>query len=221
MKRSPAPASASDPAQNPAQIWLASQSPRRLQLLDQLGVRCALLLPLPDEDPEALEVVRPSEPAQAYVQRVTLAKMKAARVRHARLYGPHGPSSLPIVCADTTVVLGRRILGKPADAVEAHRMLQSLSGRTHRVMTAVAVHDGRRLRSTLVVSRVRMAPLPQSVIAAYVASGEPLGKAGAYAIQGALAAWIAHIEGSHSAIVGLPLFETSQLLRASGVVLRI
>ena len=100
-------------------------------------------------------------------------------------------------------------------------MLQSLSGRTHRVMTAVAVHDGRRLRSTLVVSRVRMAPLPESVIAAYVASGEPLGKAGAYAIQGALAAWIAHIEGSHSAIVGLPLFETSQLLRASGVVLRI
>ncbi len=218
---SPGNPNAQAPAPPEAQVWLASQSPRRLQLLDQLGVSCALLLPLPDEDPEGLEALRPGELAQAYVQRVTRAKMRAARQRHERLYGPHGPASLPIVCADTTVVLGRQILGKPEDARDAHRILHALSGRTHRVMTAVAVHDGRRLRCALSVSRVRVAPLPPAVIEAYVASGEPMGKAGAYGIQGALAAWIAHIEGSQSAIMGLPLFETSQLLRASGVVMRL
>ena len=213
------PSATIHPTPRPAQVWLASQSPRRLQLMDQLGVPCALLLPLPDEDPEALETLRPGEPAQAYVQRVTRAKVHAARQRHERLHGPHGPMSLPIVCADTTVVLGQRVLGKPQNARDAHGMLQLLSGRTHRVMTAVAVHDGRRLRSALSISRVRMAPLPRAVIGAYVASGEPMGKAGAYAIQGILAGWISHIEGSHSAIMGLPLFETAQLLRASGVAL--
>ena len=122
-----------------------------------------------------------------------------------------------MLCADTTVALGRRILGKPADAADARAMLRALSGRTHRVLTAVAVHDGRRSHAALQVSHVRFAAMPAAAIEAYVAGGEPFGKAGAYAIQGAIAAWIERIEGSHSGIMGLPLFETAALLRAAGV----
>jgi septum formation protein len=194
-------------------VWLASQSPRRRQLLDQLGVRHEPLLPGPEEDAEALEITRPGEAAADYVQRVTQAKLGAARAR----LKARALATAPILCADTTVVLGRRILGKPADAAEAAAMLGALSGRTHRVMTAVAVAVGRRTWQALSVSRVRLAVLGPEVVAAYVASGEPSGKAGAYAIQGPLAGWIEHIEGSHSGIMGLPLHETAQLLRAAGV----
>ena len=196
-------------------VWLASQSPRRRQLLGQLGVRHELLLPGPEEDAEALEITRPGEAATDYVQRVTLAKLAAAR----RRLQARGLQPAPILCADTTVVLGRRILGKPADAAEAAAMLGALSGRTHRVMTAVAVAAARggAPGRALSISRVRFAPLTPAVIAAYVASGEPEGKAGAYAIQGPLAGWIEHIEGSHSGIMGLPLHETAQLLRAARV----
>ena len=123
----------------------------------------------------------------------------------------------PILCSDTTVALGRRILGKPADADAARTTLRLLSGRTHRVITAVAVAAGRRQRLAVSVSRVRFALLPEHVIERYVASGEPFGKAGAYAIQSSLAAWVAHIEGSYSGIMGLPLFETAQLLRQAGL----
>ncbi|GAB4041942.1 MAG: Maf family protein [Rubrivivax sp.] len=194
-------------------VYLASQSPRRRELLALIGVVPQLLLPGADEDAEGLEAERPGEPPQAYVQRVTRAKLQAARARHAARGLPPGV----ILCADTTVALGRRILGKPADAADAVATLTRLSGRTHRVLTAVSVHDGRRARHALSVSRVRFAPLPPAVIRAYVQGGEPFGKAGAYAIQGSLAGWIAHIEGSHSGIVGLPLFETAQLLRSAGV----
>jgi septum formation protein len=194
-------------------VWLASQSPRRAQLLQQIGVAHRLLLPGPDEDAEALEALRHGELPAAYVQRVTRAKLHSAVARLQR----RGEPPAPILCADTTVALGRRILGKPADAAEARAMLQALSGRTHRVLTAVAVHDGRRLRAALNVSHVRFAPLPAAAIAAYVAGGEPFGKAGAYAIQGAIASWIAHIDGSHSGIMGLPLHETAVLLRAAGL----
>jgi septum formation protein len=159
--------------------------------------------------------VRPGELPAAYVQRLTGAKLQAAGARGRR----RGAAPAPILCADTTVALGPRILGKPADAAEARAMLQSLCGRTHRVLTAVAVHDGKRTRAALNVSHVRLAAMPAAAIDAYVAGGEPFGKAGAYAIQGALAAWIAHIEGSHSGIVGLPLHETAMLLRAAGVPL--
>jgi len=198
-------------------LYLASQSPRRRQLLQQIGAAHELLLPGDDEDAEALEAVRTGELPAAYVQRVTLAKLKAALQRRER----RGLPAAPILCADTTVALGRRILGKPADAAEARTMLTQLSGRTHRVLTAVAVHDGRRTQHALNVSRVRFAVLPPAVVDAYVASGEPMGKAGAYAIQSALAGWIAHIEGSHSGIMGLPLFETTQLLRRAGLKLAI
>jgi septum formation protein len=194
-------------------VYLASQSPRRQQLLAQIGVRFELLLPDADEDAEALEATRAGESPADYVQRVTRAKLGAARARLRR----RGLAPAPVLCADTTVALGRRILGKPADAAEACRMLHALAGLTHRVHTAVALHDGRRAHAALSTSHVRVAPLAAADIDAYVAGGEPFGKAGAYGIQGAFAAFVAHIAGSHSGIMGLPLFETANLLRAAGV----
>ncbi len=194
-------------------VYLASQSPRRSQLLQQIGVAHRLLTPADDEDAEALEALCPGELPEVYVQRVTRLKLAAASRRLAQ----RGLPSAPVLCADTTVTLGRRILGKPADATEACDMLRRLSGRTHRVLTAVAVHDGRRMRAALQVSHVRFATMPEAAILAYVAGGEPFGKAGGYAIQGAIAAWVAHIDGSHSGIMGLPLHETARLLRAAGV----
>jgi septum formation protein len=198
-------------------VYLASQSPRRVQLLAQIGVQPELLLPDDGEDAEALEALRPGERPADYVVRVTRAKLRAAVARHAR----RGLAPGAILCADTTVALGRRILGKPADAAEAAATLRALSGRTHRVLTAVALRHGRRGRQALQVSHVRFAPLPAAAIDAYVASGEPFGKAGAYAIQGALAGWIEHVDGSHSGIMGLPLYETAQLLRAAGLRLAV
>ena len=193
-------------------IYLASQSPRRSQLLEQIGVPHRLLLPDAQEDAEALEAALPGESPTAYVQRVTALKLDAALARLKR----RGLPPAPVLCADTTVALGRRILGKPADAAEARAMLEALSGRSHRVLTAVALGAGRRRGAALSVSTVRFAPLDAARIRAYVASGEPLGKAGAYAVQGRAAAFIAHIAGSHSGIMGLPVFETAELLRGFG-----
>ena len=196
-----------------APIYLASQSPRRRQLLDQLGVAHRLLLPDPQEDAEALEAVLAGEPPADYVQRVTALKLAAAR----RRLKARGLPPAPILCADTTVALGRRILGKPADADEARVMLRALSGRSHQVHTAVALASGRRRWAALASSRVRFAPLDEALIDAYIASGQPFGKAGGYAIQSQLAGWISHIAGSYSAIMGLPLFETAQLLKQARV----
>ena len=193
-------------------IYLASQSPRRRQLLEQLGVRYELLLPDDDEDAEALEAVLPGEAPAIYVQRVTALKLQASLARLKRRQWPVAP----ILCADTTVALGRKILGKPASDAQARAMLQDLSGRDHRVLTAVAMGQGRRTVSLLSQSRVRFAPLSSSWIAAYVASGEPQGKAGAYAIQGRASVMMSSISGSYSGIMGLPLFETGQLLRSFG-----
>jgi septum formation protein len=197
---------------NPGFIYLASQSPRRAQLLGQLGVRHELLLASPEEDAEALEAVLPGESPTAYVQRVTALKLDAAVRRHERLALPVAP----ILCADTTVALGRTILGKPEGERDAERMLALLSGRTHRVMTAIALQDGTERQTLLNVSHVRFAAIDPTQITAYVASGEPMGKAGAYAIQGRAAAFIEHISGSHSGIMGLPMFETARLLRQAG-----
>jgi len=197
----------------PPFVYLASQSPRRAQLLDQLGVRHELLLPGPEEDAEAIEAVRAGEPPAAYVRRVTRLKLAAARERRQR----RGLAPAPILCSDTTVALGRSIYGKPADAADAARMLRELTGATHRVLTAVAVDAGRRQLEALSESRVTFAALSPAQIRAYVASGEPLGKAGAYAVQGRAAAFIARISGSYTGIMGLPLFETAQLLRAAGL----
>jgi len=194
-------------------IYLASQSPRRRQLLDQLGVRHELLLPDAQEDAEALEALLPRELPADYVRRVTALKLEAARARLKRL----GLPAAPILCADTTVALGRRILGKPADADQARTMLSALSGRSHRVLTAVAVANGQRRWEAISVSQVRFAPLSPATIDAYIASEEPFGKAGAYAIQSQAAGWIAQIAGSYSGIMGLPLFETAHLLRQARV----
>ena len=190
-------------------VYLASASLRRSQLLDQLGVRHQLLVADATEDAEALEATRHGELPAAYVRRVTSAKLCAARARLAR----RGWPIAPILCADTTVALRTQILGKPADAAQAMAMLTLLSGRPHRVISGVALFDGRRTTSRLNISHVRFGVIPRSEIEAYVASGEPFGKAGAYAIQSQAARWIEHIDGSYTGIMGLPLFETAQLLR--------
>jgi septum formation protein len=194
-------------------IYLASQSPRRRQLLEQLGVRHELLLPDPGEDTEAIEAVLPGEAPARYVQRVTGLKLDAALDRLKR----RGLPSAPVLCSDTTVALGRTIYGKPADARDAERMLRELSGRTHRVLTAVAIQKGRKREAALSDSRVTFAVMTPAQIRAYVAGGEPMGKAGAYAVQGRAAAYISHISGSYSGIMGLAVHETATLLRAFGI----
>jgi septum formation protein len=193
-------------------IYLASQSPRRRQLLEQLGVRHELLLPDADEDAEGIEAVLASEAPATYVQRVTQLKLDAALQRLKR----RGLPVAPILCSDTTVAQGRKIYGKPADAQDAARMLEELAGRTHRVLTAVVVGGARKREQALSISRVTFARMTRAQIAAYVATGEPLGKAGAYAVQGRAAAFISHISGSYSGIMGLPMFETAQLLQSFG-----
>ncbi len=199
----------------PPFIYLASQSPRRSQLLDQLGVRHEILVPDAGEAQaaEALEALLPGESPSAYVQRVTGLKLDAAVQRRLRRNLPEAP----ILCADTTVARGRVIYGKPVDAPDAARLLTQLSGQTHRVLTALALHvpAARRL-TALSVSRVTFAPMSPAQIDAYVATGEPLGKAGAYGIQGRAAAHIQRISGSYSGIMGLPVYETAQLLCAGG-----
>ena len=193
-------------------IYLASQSPRRRQLLDQIGVRHELLLPDAHEDAEGPEAEREGESPDDYVRRVTLAKWQAAHERLQRRQLLQDLPDAPILCADTTVALGHQILGKPRDADDARHMLTLLSGQTHRVLTAVAV-DGQLLVSS---SSVVWRALDDDEIDRYVASGEPMGKAGAYAIQSQAAAWMVRIEGSYSGIMGLPTFETAQLLKPLG-----
>ena len=197
-------------------VYLASQSPRRRQLLEQIGVRHALLVADGDEDVEALEATRARELPARYVERVTRAKLRAAIARHAK----RGLAPAPIVCADTAVALGTTILGKPADADDAARTLALLAGRTHRVLTAVAVAAHGRSRLAVNVSHVHFAAIAPDRIARYVASGEPFGKAGAYAIQSGAAAWIERIDGSYTGIMGLPLHETAVLLEWAGVAVR-
>jgi len=194
-------------------IYLASQSPRRSQLLDQIGVAHKLLLASPDEDAESLEEVRGAEAPARYVARVTGLKLDAAVQRLKRQDLPPAP----VLCADTTVCLGREILGKPANEADAVRMLQRLAGQNHRVLTAVAVQKGAKRVSAVSESWVRFAPMSSAQIKAYVATGEPMGKAGAYGVQGRAAAHIEQIRGSYSGIMGLPLFETAALLRSLGV----
>jgi septum formation protein len=193
-------------------VYLASQSPRRRQLLEQLGVAYELLLPAADEDAEALEAVLPNEAPLTYVQRVTQLKLDAALQR---LQDRSLPLA-PVLCSDTTVALGRTILGKPTDNADAERILAALSGKTHRVLTAVALGTAQARQQAVSISRVSFAPMTPAQIQAYVASGEPMGKAGAYAVQGRAAAHISKLSGSYSGIMGLPMYETAQLLQAFG-----
>jgi septum formation protein len=189
-------------------IYLASQSPRRSQLLTQLGVKHVLLLPDASEDAESMEAVLPSETPLKYVQRVTDLKWHAAHRRRALRDLPPAP----ILCSDTTVALGRKILGKPQNVDDAARMIKDLSGRTHRVLTAISLGMNRPPVRACSVSLVTFTPLSDDEIASYIETGESMGKAGAYAVQGLAAAFISRISGSYSGIMGLPLFETAQAL---------
>jgi septum formation protein len=193
-------------------VYLASQSPRRKQLLEQLGVKFELLLPDASEDAEALEVVRPNEKPRTYVQRVTALKLEAALQRLKN----RGLTPAPVLCSDTTVAIGNTIFAKPDNAEHAKEMLRQLSGQTHRVLTAVSIGTMRKQSRALSISQVRFADLSKQDIDRYVASQEPLGKAGSYAIQGKAAAFISHISGNYSGIMGLPMFETAHLLREFG-----
>lgn len=182
-------------------LILGSGSPRRKELLAQLGiVPDAILPPDIDEDPKRGELPRP------YCQRLATEKARAVAA---------APDDI-ILCADTTVALGRRILGKPRDAGEAAEFLTALGGRRHQVITAVAVRRGERIWARDSVSAVKMKRLSDVELNAYLASGEWQGKAGAYAIQGAAGAFIPWISGSFTGIVGLPLAETAALLVAAG-----
>jgi septum formation protein len=198
----------------PEFIYLASQSPRRSQLLDQLGVAHRILVADADEDAESLEAVLPDEAPRAYVQRVTALKLDAAVARLHR----RGLPLAPVLCADTTVALGRTIFGKPDDSRHARLMLAELAGATHRVLTAVAVQSGPDRWQALSESCVTFDAMTAEQIERYADSGEPLGKAGAYGIQGAAAAHISHMTGSYTGIMGLPLFESARLLRHCGCV---
>lgn len=194
-------------------VYLASQSPRRRQLLEQLGVPYELLLPGPDEDAEALEAALHHEAPARYVRRVTALKLDAAAGRLAQ----RGLEPAPILCSDTTVALGRVIYGKPDDAAHAESMLTELAGKTHRVLTSVNVQHGSHRLAALSTSQVSFEAMSAAQISRYVASGEPIGKAGAYAIQGKVSMHITRIRGSYSGIMGLPLWETALLLRAAGL----
>lgn len=194
-------------------VYLASQSPRRRDLLAQWGVRSELLLPDAHEDAEALEAVRPNEAPARYVQRVTRHKLDAAVTRLQRRGLPDGP----VLCADTTVALGREILGKPASKADARRMLQALVGRRHQVLTAVAVAHRGQVWQALSRSQVEFGEWSAADIRRYVDSGEPMGKAGAYGIQGLAGLFVKRIGGSYTGIMGLPAYETAQVLRAAGL----
>lgn len=200
-------------------IYLASQSPRRQELLKQICIRFEMLLPDVDEDAEGIETPLSHENARAYVERVTLAKSSLALARWKR----RGLPWAPILCADTTVSLPNsisgEILGKPSDAAQAMDILSMLSGKTHEVLTALAITanpDEAPIHTTQ-ISEVQFAPLSTQQIEAYIASGEPFGKAGAYGIQGLGAAFISSIRGSYSGIMGLPVYETVQLLNRAQV----
>lgn len=186
-------------------LFLASQSPRRRQLLEQLGFIPAVL------DVDVPEIRSAGESPQDYVSRVARDKAQAGLA----MLGA-SPDAV-VLGSDTEVVLGDEVFGKPADAAQAAGMLRRLSGRTHRVISVVWGLGVAGAHCESCISQVRFAPLDEASIAAYVATGEPFGKAGAYAIQGRGAVLVEHLEGSYSGVMGLPLFETARLLRGFGM----
>ncbi|BAK75058.1 Maf-like protein [Pseudogulbenkiania sp. NH8B] len=193
---------------NDTLIYLASASPRRRELLQQLGVRTERI------HAEIDEAVLPGENAVAYTER--LARDKAAAGWH--LVESCGLPSRPLLAADTTVVLDGEIFGKPANAADARRMLEAFSGRSHQVVTSVAVREGERTLLKTSVTDVAFRPLTALDITRYIDTGEPFDKAGAYGIQGRAAVFIERIEGSYTGVVGLPVFETAALLSEFGLV---
>ena len=196
-------------------IYLASKSPRRRELLRQVGIDFELLSLRsdPGRGVDVSEDVHANEPALAYVERVAREKGAFAwNVVHLRRMPLR-----PVLSADTTVTIDGEILGKPGSPNEAIAMLERLSGRTHQVLTSVALHFTDVTEQITQVSDVRFARLTPGMIKAYCATQEPYDKAGGYGIQGLAALFIEHIEGSHSGIMGLPVFETAQLLQKAGI----
>jgi len=197
-----------------SRIYLASQSPRRRELLTQIGVRFDVLLFRSGQrsDPETNEDPLPGETTETYVVRVAVAK-----VRHGtRLLQLRRLLTRPVLAADTTLDVDGEIVGKPRDDADAATILQRLSGRTHRVLTAIAAMQGERLETRLSVSEVKFRQLTETEIRHYVATGEPRDKAGAYGMQGRAAVFIERVTGSPSGIIGLPLCDTTLLLREFG-----
>jgi septum formation protein len=197
-------------------IYLASRSPRRRELLQQIGVRYEPLLFREGNraDPDTDESVKSGEDPDGYVRRVTTMKANAA---WSRVTMRRGLQRKPVLVADTTVALTTEILGKPSDKADAERMLGLLSGTRHRVLTAVAIIQEARIEILVSESHVTFAPITPERIAAYVQSGESFDKAGAYGIQGRAASFIERMEGSYSGIMGLPLYETTVLLARFGI----
>ncbi len=197
-------------------IFLASRSPRRRDLLRQIGVGHELLLlrDAGNRGADVDETPHAGESPRDYVLRVAIAKAKAGLQVAARRAGG---IVKPVLAADTTIALDNRIIGKPDDAADATRILQALSGRGHIVITAVAVAYAERLETRISESTVTMRVIDDALIQRYIASGEPMDKAGAYAVQGRAAAFITRIEGSYSGIMGLPLAETVELLAAFNI----
>jgi septum formation protein len=192
-------------------IYLASKSPRRRELLKQIGINFEVLLlrEFPASRQDIDERPHADEPPDDYVLRVAQQK---AEVGALRVQERHLPI-LPVLSADTSVILDQHIIGKPTDAREAAEILRRLSGKTHRVMSAVALFYAGQVSSVLSITEVRFRQLSEEEIRRYIASGEPMDKAGAYGIQGRAAAFIGGISGSYSGVVGLPLFETVELLK--------
>lgn len=192
-------------------IYLASRSPRRRELLTQIGVAFDTVLFRAGEraDPEVDETPLPGEAAVAYVERVARAKAEHG----ARILKMRHLLARPVLSADTTLEFDGEIIGKPRDAADATAILQRLSGQTHRVLTGVAVHGEGRTEYALSSSEVRFRALSEQEIRAYVQSGEPMDKAGAYGIQGRAGTFVEHLAGSYSGVMGLPLCETALLLR--------
>ena len=186
-------------------IYLASRSPRRAELLQQIGVDFHVL---PTDIDESTQV---GETPEAYVIRLAAEKASACQV------SLNGVQKLPILAADTTVSIDGLILGKPENDEDAYAMLSRMSGRWHEVHTGLAVASDKGLETMLSTTRVEVAVLSAQTIAAYIASGEPRDKAGAYGIQGLAGTFIRRIEGSYSGVMGLPIFETAVLLRNAGV----
>ena len=199
-----------------APIFLASRSPRRRELLAQIGVRHEPLLFREGgrADAEVHEDPHPGEHPDDYVRRVTQLKADAA---WDRVMLRRGLMRKPVLAADTTVALATEILGKPADAADAARILRLLAGTRHRVLTAVALRFEDRFAMKVSESFVTFAPLDEARIQAYIATGEPFDKAGAYGIQGRAGAFVSRLEGSYTGVMGLPLYETVELLREFGV----
>jgi len=195
-------------------IYLASRSPRRRELLGHIGVKFHLLLfrNRPGAAPDIDEDPLPEEPPRDYVMRVARAKAAAGWQRMLERNLPRAP----VLAADTTVALGKRIFGKPASRRDAEIMLAELSGKRHEVLTAVVLQYDDQVETALSVSEVQFRELTPQEIQQYVATGESDDKAGAYAIQGRAALFVAEIRGSQSGIVGLPLYETAQLLQRMG-----